>query len=599
MKVKRLTINHFKGVVSATLLFNEHTLLVGTNNVGKSTVFEALELVLGPDRLNRFPPIDEYDFYNADYLTTDVNNPKKIRIEVVLTSLSDDLIKKYGGYTEHWYHKEKRTLDSGEIALVDDPESEICLRLETIGEYDAEDDDFIAQTYFSHSPFENDGELKVVSKKVKQGIGFLYLRTLRTGSRALSLERGTLLDIILRLGNIRTGLWEETITRLKNLSPPIDESNSALKPVLDAIEKRISQYISINATDSATALFVSDLTREHLRKTISFFLTITPDQAPVPFKEVGTGTINTLMLALLTFIAEIKNQDVIFAMEEPEIALPPHTQRRIAHYLLNKTSQCFVTSHSPYIIEMFDPSSVQLLKRNEKGELTSTPVELQGSIKPKSYRKHARRGLCEAMLGKGVILVEGITEQIVLWAVAKKLEESSEQYYPLDLSGVTIFSNDGDGLMDDFGAFYKGIGLKCFALLDKKDDRPATFNARIPLVFDHCLETDFIGIELLLSTEVSIDVQWQLLEQIRISGEKPKAGIPTIRPQDDNIRDLTTRILKGSKGDGTAGRLIELCPTSELPTSIIKFLTTVYKEFPAPAPTPVTKELNELLNKQA
>lgn len=42
----------------------------------------------------------------------------------------------------------------------------------------------------------------------------------------------------------------------------------------------------------------------------------------------GTGTINTLVLALLSLIADLK-QNVIFAMEEPEIAIPPHTQKRI------------------------------------------------------------------------------------------------------------------------------------------------------------------------------------------------------------------------------------------------------------------------------
>lgn len=68
MKVVRLAISNFRGVKSAKLLFDGHTLMVGTNNVGKSTICEALDLVLGPDRLNRFPPIDEFDFYNAKYL---------------------------------------------------------------------------------------------------------------------------------------------------------------------------------------------------------------------------------------------------------------------------------------------------------------------------------------------------------------------------------------------------------------------------------------------------------------------------------------------------------------------------------------------------
>ncbi|MGQ3180102.1 MAG: AAA family ATPase, partial [Blastomonas fulva] len=65
MKVVRLAIENFRGIKSAQLLFDGHTLFVASNNVGKSTICEALDLVLGADRLNRFPPIDEFDFYNA------------------------------------------------------------------------------------------------------------------------------------------------------------------------------------------------------------------------------------------------------------------------------------------------------------------------------------------------------------------------------------------------------------------------------------------------------------------------------------------------------------------------------------------------------
>ena len=51
MKVSRLTISNFRGINDADLLLPDHVVLIGDNNVGKSTVFEALDLVLGPDRL--------------------------------------------------------------------------------------------------------------------------------------------------------------------------------------------------------------------------------------------------------------------------------------------------------------------------------------------------------------------------------------------------------------------------------------------------------------------------------------------------------------------------------------------------------------------
>lgn len=68
MKVARLSIANFRGIKFASLLFDGHTLMVGSNNVDKSTICEALDLVLSYDRLNRFPPVDEFDSYNAQYL---------------------------------------------------------------------------------------------------------------------------------------------------------------------------------------------------------------------------------------------------------------------------------------------------------------------------------------------------------------------------------------------------------------------------------------------------------------------------------------------------------------------------------------------------
>jgi putative ATP-dependent endonuclease of OLD family len=45
-----------------------HAVLIGDNNTGKTTLLESLDLALGPDRLNRTPPIDEHDFYEGRYL---------------------------------------------------------------------------------------------------------------------------------------------------------------------------------------------------------------------------------------------------------------------------------------------------------------------------------------------------------------------------------------------------------------------------------------------------------------------------------------------------------------------------------------------------
>lgn len=89
MKVRRVTISNFRGIRNATILFPEHVLLVGPNNVGKSTVLEALDLVLGPERLSRQSVVNEHDFYLGAYLSPE-KTPIPIHIEATLSGLEDE-----------------------------------------------------------------------------------------------------------------------------------------------------------------------------------------------------------------------------------------------------------------------------------------------------------------------------------------------------------------------------------------------------------------------------------------------------------------------------------------------------------------------------
>lgn len=281
MKIVRLSISNFRGIKSAELLFDGHTLMVGSNNVGKSTLCEALALVLGPDRLNRFPPVDEFDFYNAEYLAPTAEDgveraPIPLRIEAILIEPEAEIDAKCGGNIELWHLTEQRLLGPGEAAAANPPDVVPCLRIETLGKYNPEEDEFEARTYFSRSPDAPSGELTSVSKPIKRLFGFIYLRALRTGSRALSLERGSLLDIILRTKGVRTSLWEKTIERLRGLN--IESDAAEIAPVLRSVEKRLARYIALGSPANATKLHVSELTREHLRKTMTFwhlFVTVT------------------------------------------------------------------------------------------------------------------------------------------------------------------------------------------------------------------------------------------------------------------------------------------------------------------------------------
>ena len=52
MQISKVEIKNFRGIQSAEIYLTKYSVLLGDNNTGKTTVLEALDLVLGPDRLS-------------------------------------------------------------------------------------------------------------------------------------------------------------------------------------------------------------------------------------------------------------------------------------------------------------------------------------------------------------------------------------------------------------------------------------------------------------------------------------------------------------------------------------------------------------------
>ncbi len=239
MQITKVEIKNFRGIKDATIFLPKHAVLIGDNNIGKTTILEALDLVLGPDRLNRQPPVDEHDFFEGKYMAEprltaqqgdkSVVTPK-IEIEVTVADLTEEQKTKFGDYIEFWDKVTSTLYTEPNPAGVDSTNISEAVRFTFHGWYDPEEDDFEGKTYFTRSLTE-DEKPEHFSKKHKQICGFLYLRSIRTGSRALSLERGSLLDIILRLKEVRPQMWEETIHTLSNIQVASDPA-LGISPIL-------------------------------------------------------------------------------------------------------------------------------------------------------------------------------------------------------------------------------------------------------------------------------------------------------------------------------------------------------------------------------
>lgn len=509
---------HFRGIREAIVHLPKHGVLIGDNNTGKTTLLEAIDLVLGPDRLNRRPPVDEHDFFQGRYLpetggpgaeaaaddAAEAGNAEpppapeaganeavdaadeevpRIEIEVAISDLSTEQKSQFGDYIEFWDSATDTFYEEPNPTGVDFETITEALRVSFHGWYDAEEDDFEGRTYFTRSLTESDNPVPF-SKKDKQVCGFLYLRSLRTGSRALSLERGSLLDIILRLKEVRPQMWEDTISTLADYSVASDP-DLGISGVLESINTVLKKYVP-KEWGIEPHLKVSNLTREHLRKVITAFIATGEGSHAAPFYRQGTGTINMLVLAMLSQIAEDK-QNVIFAMEEPETAIPPYAQKRIVHEIRKLASQALFTSHSPYVLEEFALNETIVLGRDADGVLGQSTITLPDSVKPKRYRQEFRTRFCEGLLARRILVAEGATEAAAFPVVCRRLAELRlDTYSSLESLGICTIDAGSQNSIPDMAKLYREIGKWVFAICDKQDaDNKELIEAQVDVLLMH------------------------------------------------------------------------------------------------------------------
>ncbi len=186
------------------------------------------------------------------------------------------------------------------------------------------------------------------------------------------------------------------------------------------------------------------------------------------------------------------------------------------------------------------------------------------------------------MLSNGVIVGEGITEVSVLKYVAGRYGNDHSEALPLDLSGISIISADGDGELLALGKFFASIDIPVFAFCDKNPRRTTQQQADLEAAYDFVTSMPFDSMENLLANVVPLHRQWELLESIRndeMINLDNKYGVPVARPSDQDLKRHTKKFLRGTKGENGATLLLIKCELEELPKIIIDFLEAVYPQF--------------------
>jgi putative ATP-dependent endonuclease of OLD family len=506
-------------------------------------------------------------------------------VEVTIIGLDAGHLARFRNNLEFWRGSDRSLLTAGDIVGVAQADVEPAVRIRFEGAYDPENDDFGCKTWFA-VPRQADGTPSSECRTAdKREFGFLHLRALRTGNRALSMEKGSLLDIILKTYEVRTQMWEALLGRLRNLDV-VGAADEEFGVILVAIRDAMRDIVPGEWAD-APHLRVSELTREDLRRVLKSFLATGVPEYAAPFQHQGSGTINALVLAMLGLIAAKRSGRVIFAMEEPELSLPPHVQKRVVDKVRSLASQALFTSHSPYVIEEFAPERMAVLRRDANGALTSKNVELPANLKLKVFRDGFRTRFCEALLARRVIVMEGKTELVAYSAAARRAAElEPATYQRLDTLGWVPFDAVGEGSVAPFATFFRSLGKTVATIFDQQT---TAAKALIEASCDAAFEQPYQGFEDLLSAETTPNLQAWYVKYLLYVGEWPEAlkgSLPAGEAEDAAYAPAFSALFKHKKGQDFVSIFFENCQVGHMPATMLRTLSELKAIATPPPPSP-------------
>lgn len=416
----------FRNFSNCTINFNEKSLIIGPNDIGKSNLLWALRLLLDRKVSEMDLEPSDSDFY-AHSETTQLSITLKFA-EADLDCIRSKFKENVSAANEIFIRYEAtKSPNSGEKSykiLVGPTPSNLVER----------DGRFYLRV-LNLSYIDSTRDLQSFIRREKRHL----LQRAREGRSAEEIveDETKLAQISTHLDNANT-----QISELNYIARATQELNDELKE-LSVTNSNLRVEFDTGAADTKHFVENLHLTSKYDSKTVALG---------------GDGRNNQVYLAMWSAQHSQDDEQIsevtINCIEEPEAHLHPHQQRRLSKYLTEKLKgQVILTSHSPQIACEFRQNSIINLVNNcpdTQAALNGCSEQLADDLINFGHRLNVIRA--EAFFSTVALLVEGTSEVLFYKTLAKELDLDLDRY------NVSIVSVEGVGF-SAYRSLYESLGV--------------------------------------------------------------------------------------------------------------------------------------------